>query len=84
MGRADHQIKIRGFRIELGEIEAVLVKHPDVEDAAAVVREDRPEINGWPPTLSDLPAALWTRGRAPVCRRKPAGLHDSVSFCPNE
>ncbi|MSE06931.1 AMP-binding protein, partial [Lactobacillus salivarius] len=39
MGRADHQIKIRGFRIELGEIEAVLVKHPDVEDAAAVVRE---------------------------------------------
>ncbi|MEV0230716.1 non-ribosomal peptide synthase/polyketide synthase [Nonomuraea sp. NPDC050786] len=41
-GRVDHQVKIRGFRIELGEIEAVLARHPDVERAAVIVREDRP------------------------------------------
>ncbi|MBL1078362.1 amino acid adenylation domain-containing protein [Nocardia sp. 2] len=37
IGRSDFQVKFRGQRIELGEIEAVLLEHPSVSQAAALV-----------------------------------------------
>ncbi|OBK48731.1 hypothetical protein A5656_29400 [Mycobacterium gordonae] len=42
VGRADQQVKIRGYRIELGEIRAALAGLDGVEQAAVIVREDRP------------------------------------------
>ena len=42
LGRLDLQVKLHGHRVELGEVEGVLTAHPQVREAAVMVREDRP------------------------------------------
>lgn len=41
LGRIDNQVKIRGYRIELEEIENQLLQHENINNAVAVVREDK-------------------------------------------
>lgn len=42
LGRTDFQVKLRGYRIELGEVEALVREMEGVQEAVALVREDRP------------------------------------------
>jgi amino acid adenylation domain-containing protein/non-ribosomal peptide synthase protein (TIGR01720 family) len=83
LGRLDDQVKLRGVRIEPGEVEAVLVAHPAVLAAAAVVSPDTggdPRLAGFVVVRSgeewssDLAAEL----RALAASQLPAALVPSA------
>ncbi|RYJ02996.1 MAG: amino acid adenylation domain-containing protein, partial [Acetobacteraceae bacterium] len=42
LGRCDQQVRLNGVRIELAEVEAALLAEPEVSEAVAILREDRP------------------------------------------
>jgi amino acid adenylation domain-containing protein len=71
LGRLDHQVKLRGYRIELEEIESALRSSPGIDNAVAVVREDRP---GEP----YLMAYVTLRNAAPELRRLRENLSQSL------
>lgn len=39
-GRKDRMVKLSGYRVELGEVEAAVLRHPRIEEAAVVVRQN--------------------------------------------
>ncbi|RMT79636.1 non-ribosomal peptide synthetase [Pseudomonas viridiflava] len=42
LGRNDDQVKINGLRIEPGDIEACLIRHPGIQQAVVLVRNEQP------------------------------------------
>ncbi|MFD4777754.1 amino acid adenylation domain-containing protein, partial [Streptomyces sp. NPDC058427] len=62
LGRLDSQVKVRGHRIELDEIRNVLLSHPAVAGAAAVLNHDIPGD----PATARIDAYVTLRTAAPT------------------
>ena len=88
LGRIDHQVKIRGMRVELGEIEAALDRHPQVREAAVLVKDGR--LAAYVATAGGLAALRINELHAFLEQRLPAymvpqawALLDELPLTPN-
>jgi amino acid adenylation domain-containing protein len=41
VGRQDFQVKIRGYRVNTGDVEMMILKHPDIKQAAVLSRSEK-------------------------------------------
>nr|BFE74424.1 hypothetical protein GCM10020092_077250 [Actinoplanes digitatis] len=82
LGRLDRQVKIRGYRVEPGHVEAVLRGHPDVADAAVVVRQDR--LVAYYVGEATAPLYEYARGKLPPYLVPSQFVHlDRLPLTPN-
>ena len=93
LGRVDNQVKVRGFRIELNEIEQALLKHPGIDMAAVLCKEDgggQKYLAAYVASPRSIPAvelSQWTQRSLPyymtpdvirVMRKLPLNLNGKV------